>query len=398
VTQSRADPIDVNASERAARDVHPHDVVVVGASAGGVEALRRLVAALPEDLPASVFVVLHLARNSHSALPEILARAGALPVRHASDGEQPAPGVVYVAPPDLHLLLKPGRLQLLHGPTENGHRPAIDPLFRSAAASYGPRVIGVVLSGVLDDGASGLLAISQAGGMTVAQEPTDALYPSMPMSAIRTVPVDVVATAAEIGHVLERLTAQPLPVPVGTRSRPNHGDYTERALQGGRALELEGRPSRFTCPDCGGALWEAKEEGESKFRCRVGHSWTSMALLEEQASTLEQALWTALRVLAERADLARRMRDHAAAQHHEYAERLFDEQLEELERKGDVVRSVLHRSESTELSLDNELQMFRSTAANPTSSDPSVQPSTSAGAFDRVGDRTQPSSNTAQHD
>jgi two-component system chemotaxis response regulator CheB len=250
-------------------------------------------------------------------------------------------------------------VQLTHGPTENGHRPAIDPLFRSAAAAYGARVIGVVLSGVLDDGASGLLAISQAGGLTVVQDPDDALYPSMPRSALQTVPVDVVGTVAEIGDVLERLTGQPLPESLASDSSDPDDDYTERALEGGYALEMDGRPSRFTCPDCGGALWEAKDESESKFRCRVGHSWTSLALLEQQASTLEQALWTALRALAERADLARRMRDHASARHHPHAERLFDEQLEELEQKGEVVRNVLRRPEPIGLTLDEELAMFR---------------------------------------
>jgi len=349
------------AANREARDQpadQTHDIVVVGASAGGVEALRRLVASLPNDFGASVFVVLHLPRNAHSALPQILARAGPLPVRHATDGEEPAPGTIYVAPPDVHLLLKPGYVQLTHGPTENGHRPAIDPLFRSAAAVYGPRVIGVVLSGVLDDGAAGLLAISQEGGLTVVQDPDDALYSSMPLTAIESVPVDVVAPIDEISRVLDRLTTHPAPHLYEARMH-EIDDYTERALQGGRALEMDGRPSRFTCPDCGGALWEAKDEAETKFRCRVGHSWTSMALLEQQASTLEQALWTALRALAERADLARRMRDHAAARHHPHAERLFDEQLSELERKGDVVRNVLRRPEPMVLSLEEELMTFR---------------------------------------
>lgn len=329
---------------------HPHDIVVVGASAGGVEALRRLVASLPSGFGASVFVVLHLPINAHSALPQIMARAGCVPVRHAADSEEPVRGTIYVAPPDVHLLLRPGTMQLSHGPTENGHRPAIDPLFRSAAASYGPRVIGVVLSGVLDDGAAGLLAISQSGGITVVQDPDDALYPAMPLAALQSVPVDVVAPVDEIGQTLSRLTMHPIPR-VADPAAPEIDDYTERALEGGGALEMEGRPSRFTCPDCGGALWEARDEADTKFRCRVGHSWTSMALLEQQASTLEQALWTALRALAERADLARRMRDHAAARHHPYAERLFDAQLAELERKGEVVRNVLGRPEPVTAAL-----------------------------------------------
>jgi two-component system chemotaxis response regulator CheB len=339
--------------------VATHDIVVVGASAGGVEALRRLIATLPDSFPASIFVVLHVPPNSHSALPDILARAGRLAVRHAVDGEPVLPGVVYVAPPDAHLLLKPGFVHLLHGPTENGHRPAIDPLFRSAAVSYGPRVIGVILSGVLDDGTAGLYAVSQAGGITIVQAPSDALYPSMPLSAIQAVPVDVVGSVDEIGAILERVTMHPTPPthppslsPVDDKSS---GDYTERALRGGGALEMKGRPSRFTCPDCGGALWESTEEGMSKFRCRVGHSWTSMALLQEQSSQLEQALWTALRTLAERADLARRMRDQAADRQHEHAERLFESQLSELENKAHVIREVLRRPEPFLTPLEHEL-------------------------------------------
>ena len=335
----------------------PHDIVVIGASAGGVEALRRLIAALPQAFAASVFVVLHVPSNSHSALPQILQRAGKLPVRHASDGEIFRPGVVYVAPPDAHLLVKPGHLSLLHGPTENGHRPAIDPLFRSAAAAYGPRVIGVILSGVLDDGTSGLLTVSQAGGITVVQSPDDALYPSMPSSAMHSVPVDVVASCDEIGAALQRLSMHPSPDPVEVAVPAPERDYTERALRGGGELEMRGRPSRFTCPDCGGALWESTEEGTSKFRCRVGHSWTSMALLEEQSSALEQALWTALRTLAERADLARRMRDQAEGRNHPHAQRLFDQQLEELERKATVIRDVLGRPEPLIVPLEHELAL-----------------------------------------
>ena len=330
-----------------------HDIVVVGASAGGVEALRRLIAAIDDDFLGSMFVVLHLPTNAHSFLPTILSRAGSLPVHHAVDGRQPEHGNVYVAPPDVHLLLKPAGMQLTRGPTETGHRPAIDPLFRSAAETYGSRVIGIVLSGVLDDGSNGLLAISGHGGLAVAQSPEDALYPSMPQSAIDNVPVDVVAPADEIGRVLARLIEHR--TPANDDPRNGAADYTERALAGGGALEMEGRPSRFTCPDCGGSLWDANPDEPGKFRCRVGHSWTTLGLLEQQAATLEQALWTALRALSERADLARRMRDHAAKRHHRYGERLFERQLEEYEEKARVVREVLRSPEPLAFATEEEL-------------------------------------------
>jgi two-component system chemotaxis response regulator CheB len=320
-----------------------HDIVVVGASAGGVEALRRLIGAIDADFAGVMFVVLHLPTKAHSALPSILSRAGRLPVTHAVDGQIPERGHVYVAPPDVHLLLKPGRIQLMKGPTENGHRPAIDPLFRSAAESYGTRVIGVVLSGVLDDGTHGLLTIAGRGGLTVAQDPDDALYAAMPSSAIDNVPVDFVAPAEGIGVAIQRLMRTHRPAAVASDDPID--DVTERALEGGGALEMPGRPSRFTCPDCGGSLWDASPEEPGKFRCRVGHSWTTAGLLERQALTLEQALWTALRALSERADLARRLRDQAAARQHEHGRELFARQLEEYEARAQVIRDVLRAPE-----------------------------------------------------
>jgi two-component system chemotaxis response regulator CheB len=317
-----------------------HDIVVVGASAGGVEALRRLIGSLDADFDGAMFVVLHLPTNAHSALPSILDRAGDVPVRSAVDQAPLEPGFVYVAPPDVHLLLTPARMRLTRGPTENGHRPAIDPLFRSAAVSFGTRVIGIVLSGVLDDGTNGLLAVAAHGGLTVAQDPDDALYSAMPQSAIDNVPIDVVAPADQIGARLRRLMGTPRARRL-TSVAEDVEDVTERALAGGGALEMLGRPSRFTCPDCGGSLWELGPDQPGKLRCRVGHSWTTLGLLERQAVTLEQALWTALRALSERADLARRLRDDAAARHHEHGRRLFAAQLEEYEAHADLLRAIL---------------------------------------------------------
>lgn len=340
-------------SEASSPNNDHHDIVVVGASAGGVEALRRLIGALDEQFAGAMFVVLHLPTNAHSALPSILGRATRLPVAHAIEGEAPEGGHIYVAPPDVHLLLKVGCMQLLHGPTENGHRPAIDPLFRSAAEAYGSRVIGIVLSGVLDDGTNGLLAVSARGGLTVAQLPDDALYPSMPQSAIDTVPIDVVAPADEIGASISRLVGQRRAVAVHTVG--NERDYTERALEGDGALEMLGRPSRFTCPDCGGSLWDAGGEEAGKFRCRVGHSWTTLGLLERQAVTLEQALWTALRALSERADLARRMRDDAATRHHEHGRRIFERQLEEYQAQAEIVRDVLRTPDPLSSAAEEQL-------------------------------------------
>ena len=360
MANSSSDSVHDADQDAADHDV-AHDVVVVGASAGGVEALRRLVGALDPDFDGVMLVVLHLPTNAHSALPSILGRVAPVPVRHAVDGQRPERGHVYVAPPDRHLLLKPDGLQLMRGPTENGHRPAIDPLFRSAAHTCGSRVIGVVLSGVLDDGTNGLLAIASHGGLTVAQDPIDALYASMPQSAIKNVPVDVVASAEQIGAGLRRLMATPTPRGIDD-SVPPGDDVTERALQGGGALEMPGRPSRFTCPDCGGSLWDDDAE-QGKLRCRVGHSWTTLGLLEQQAVTLEQALWTALRALSERADLARRLRDEAAARSHEHGRRLFADQLEEYEACAELLREALRLPDAVIATTEpNVIELARAAA------------------------------------
>ena len=186
-----------------------HDVIAVGASAGGVEALIDLVRDLPEDLPAAIFVVLHVAATETSALPRILARHSPLPVKHAVDGEPIVLGQIYVAPPDRHLLVHEDHVRVVRGPRENNHRPAVDPLFRSAALAYGPRVVGVVLSGSLDDGAAGLQAISLAGGIGIVQDPEDALYRGMPENAIAADEPDYVVPLDEVADILRRLTQEP---------------------------------------------------------------------------------------------------------------------------------------------------------------------------------------------
>jgi two-component system chemotaxis response regulator CheB len=194
----------------------PHrDIIVIGASAGGIKALKELVAALTEDLPAAVFVVLHVAPTKPSILPQILSRAGPLPALHPSDGQPVETGYIYVAPPDHHLLLSDGQIRVLRGPKENAQRPAVDPLFRSAAAAYGPRVIGVVLTGGLEDGAAGLSAVKSGGGVAVVQDPFDALQPSMPQSALRSGRVDYCVSLAEIGPLLIRLVSEEVPPTLG---------------------------------------------------------------------------------------------------------------------------------------------------------------------------------------
>jgi two-component system, chemotaxis family, protein-glutamate methylesterase/glutaminase len=233
-----------------------HNIIVIGASMGGLEALRALVKQLPPDLPAAVFIVLHITPSAPSLLAPILDRDSALPVTSAQDGEAIESGRIYVAPPDHHLLLKPGQVRLTRGPRENRTRPAIDPLFRSAAVAYGPHVIGVVLTGYLDDGASGLLAIKRCNGVAIVQDPEDAAYPSMPLNAIEMVPVDYRLPIAEMGRILTELVQLPpkevVPVPKDILVEAAISEGTESSM---RTEEYLGALAPFACPDCCGSLW-----------------------------------------------------------------------------------------------------------------------------------------------
>ena len=319
-----------------------HDIVVVGASAGGVEALTGLAASLPADLPAAVFVVLHMPTTGTSALPGILSRHGPLPASHAKDGEPVEHGRIYVAPPDHHLLLRPGHVHLARGPRENGHRPAVDPLFRSAARDYATRVVGVVLSGALDDGAAGLLAIKSRGGVTVVQDPDDALYPGMPGNALEVTEVDHVVPAGAMGELLARLVTEPAaqppgPAPADMKLEVEVEGFSLEAMEG----EHPGQPSGFSCPDCNGVLWAIQDGGMQRFRCRVGHAWSPESLMTRQSEALEAALWIALRSLEERAALARRLAEPARNRGHRITATRFEEQASEAQNAARVVRDLL---------------------------------------------------------
>jgi two-component system chemotaxis response regulator CheB len=315
----------------------PRDVVVVGASAGGVEALRAMVAGLPAELPASVLVVLHMPSGGTSALPAILGRAGPLPAHAARDGEPLEPGHIYVGRPDHHLLVVDDTVALSHGPTENGHRPAINALFRSAAIAKGAAVTGVLLSGSLDDGVAGLQAIAGRGGRVVVQDPRDALYRSMPEHALQALTADHVVAAADIGEVLAKITSEeietePEPMPRLLRWENEIASTGHVEAQ----AEAVGQPSEFACPDCHGVL--ADIDAGVRYRCRVGHAWTAEALLAAQASAVDHALWTALRTLEEKAALSRRLADRARERgNHQIAGR-YDRQAEETSSAAHVLR------------------------------------------------------------
>jgi two-component system, chemotaxis family, protein-glutamate methylesterase/glutaminase len=334
-----------------------HDIITIGASAGGVEALAQLARGLPRDVPAALFVVHHFPPYGTSVMPNILSRAGPLPAAHAVDGEAIRPGRIYVAPPDHHLLVKPGHVRLGRGPRENGHRPAVDPLFRSAARAYGRRVIAVVLSGTLDDGTAGLVAVKRRGGIAVVQHPDDALYSGMPQSAIDNVAVDEILPLSEIAPALVRLAHEPVEEkgaePVSDEMEIE-SDIAELDMAAFQHEERPGIPSGFACPECGGALWELSEEEMFRFRCRVGHAYSSDTLLAHQTDALEAALWTAARALEESKALAHRLKDRALKRGNPLMAERFEDRAREAEQRAALIRRLLLKGELVPTSAAEE--------------------------------------------
>lgn len=327
-----------------------HDIIVVGASAGGIEVLCQLVRDLPPDLPAAIFVVLHISPQGTSVLPQILNRCrqkryedGSFPAAHAQDSEEIVPGRIYVAPPDHHLLIKEGYVRVTRGPKENSHRPAVDPLFRTAARIYGRRVVGVVLSGTLDDGTAGLVAIKLQGGVAVVQDPEDAMYSGMPTSAIENVAVDHILPVSDIAPVLMAIANQPIQEGEESVSEDMEmeSDMAELELQAMQSSDHPGTPSPFACPECAGVLWELTEGGVLRFRCRTGHANSVGTLLAEQAEAVEVALWSALRALEEKAALAKRMASRARDRASPFSAKHFEEQWQDLQQRAAAIRQLI---------------------------------------------------------
>jgi two-component system, chemotaxis family, protein-glutamate methylesterase/glutaminase len=324
--------------------VATRDIVVVGASAGGVEALRELVRHLPADFPAAIFIVVHIPPDAPSLLPRILSRSGPLRATHAVDGDPIVPGRIYVAPPNHHLLVKPGAAWVIYGPKENGHRPAIDPLFRTAARAYAHRVIGVILSGNLNDGSHGLRLVKERGGVAVVQDPDQALYPGMPSSAIEHASVDHVFPIAAIGDLLTRLAREVIPeeTPVPRRDEVESERPGKRATEGELVnASLGGEPAVYTCPECHGNLWEIREGTLSRYRCRVGHSYTEDTLIYQKGESLEAALWMALGALEEQASLTQRMAERAGEFGNDRRAAILQDRVQDLEDRARLVREVL---------------------------------------------------------
>ena len=330
------------------------DIIVIGASAGGLDAVRVVVNAFPKDLPAAVFIVIHTSPEGPGLLAGILDRTGNLPAVTARSGMAFENGKIYVAPPDSHLLLEDGYVRLSSGPREHRFRPAIDPLFRTAARRFGRRVIGVVLSGNLADGSHGLLTIKESGGIAIVQRPDEAVAPSMPEMALQRVDVDHVLPAGEIGHVITDLV-------MNGHQRQSHRGGSKRtkpARSGGRtaveepnaeepdsdALEtgaFPGPPSPFTCPDCGGTLWEFKNGELVRYRCHVGHGFSEQSLANQQNEKVEDALWSALRAIEESIELRKRMADRAQTRNLTAVVPSLERDIADYESRADALRDLL---------------------------------------------------------
>jgi two-component system chemotaxis response regulator CheB len=333
------------------------DIVVVGASAGGMEALQKLVSRLPADFPGSVFVVWHLAPGIRSILPSLLSRAGPLPAVHPEDGDRIEPGRIYVASNDHHMLLEKGYIRITRGPKENRFRPAVDPLFRSAAYIYGPRVIGVVLTGALDDGTAGLYTVKLRGGTAIVQEPADAVVRSMPLNALEHTQADHQLPAAEIGELLGRLVREPAAPTPWVAPEENEKMHNEiRIAEGQDALEDNvmsfGELSPFTCPECNGVLTMIRERNLMRFRCHTGHALSSGTLLASIAGDAEERLYDAVRAMDEAVMLLSKLgEEFARAGNTRAAEECFDKARAAYERTRPLREAASKSGSEPELAI-----------------------------------------------
>ncbi|MBY0495013.1 MAG: chemotaxis protein CheB [Cyanobacteria bacterium] len=334
------------------------NIVVIGASAGGLQALTDVVEHLPAATRAAIFVVMHTTDDGDSFLPQILGRKSKIPVAFAQHGTSIKAGTIAVAPPGQHLLVMRKRTILNRGPKENGFRPAVDPLFRTAARAHGARAMGIILSGALDDGTYGLKMIKDHGGMAVVQDPEEATHPSMPLSALRTVKADHVLRAAGIGVLIAKHCADGAEG-VAIMARPEEPEPQNPAEETG-VEDMEqnfGPPSGLTCPDCGGALWEIRNGELTRYRCHVGHQYTPEALDAGHREVVEGALWSAVRVLEEHSDLRRRMSKRAQERGLSAVSAGFAESAEESDRQAATIRQLLfgrHQPQATPEAADPE--------------------------------------------
>lgn len=328
---------------------HKRDIVVIGASAGGIDALKVLVRDLPSDFKGSLFVVLHSAAHSPGILPQILEKAGPLRASNATDWRPIETGHIHVAPPDHHLLIdRAGYTRITRGPKENRFRPAVDPLFRSAAHAFGPRVVGVILTGWLDDGTAGLWAVKERGGTAIVQTPEEAIARDMPLNAIKHVEVDHCVGLKEIAPLLVRLTSTPAEEK-GAHPVSEQMETEVKIAREDHALESGvmkwGEPSVYACPECHGVLLQLKEGSHLRFRCHTGHAYSIESLLAEFTEHTEETLWSAIRSMEETTLLLQGMARHVAEHHHETAAKSLLAKAAESQQRAELVRQAVFRHE-----------------------------------------------------
>lgn len=347
--------------------MQPRDIVVIGGSAGSIESLKIIVSSLPPDFAASIFIVVHVPADYPSMLPNVLSRVCPLPANSPSDQEQIERGHIYVARPDHHLFIEDGRVRVQRGPRENRHRPAIDPLFRTAAREYGPRVIGIVLSGMQDDGSAGLYAVKQRGGIAMVQDPGDTMWGEMPRHALAYAnPQYVLRTRGIAASLVELVQAGNSTMARNSNTKKSNGKRSKVPPAGmnqpGANLEVahtsegEGKPSVFACPECHGVLWELKDKGMVRFRCRVGHSYGEGSLSKELSMASETALWAAVRALEEKAAMQRRT---AHGMDKKMSGRLLDQSAADAANARIIRDMIFHR--------DAELEQEASSSGRPIS-------------------------------
>jgi two-component system, chemotaxis family, protein-glutamate methylesterase/glutaminase len=325
------------------------DIVAIGTSAGGFEALLFLAKGFPQNFPASILVTIHLPLEFRSSLDEMLTNAGPLAARFATEGEVRQNGRIYIAPPGRHLIVDGEQLSLGKGPRENNARPSIDPMLRSAAVCCGNRAIGAVLTGTLGDGASGLWAIDQTGGMTVVQDPEDAAFPEMPQTALKRMEPDHVVRLRDMPGLLHALVHQPAGEPIEV---PDNLRYEVEIARSGRAgmngMDWFGARSVLTCPDCGGLMWELNDGAMSRYRCHIGHAYTEELIAVGLDERLKRAMATALRALNERAALVTKLRDQEDSRGRPDLAEPWSLRAEEFQKEADVIRDAIGRLDRAE--------------------------------------------------
>jgi two-component system, chemotaxis family, protein-glutamate methylesterase/glutaminase len=323
------------------------NIIVIGASAGGLKAISRLLGRLPADLKAAVFICVHVPPDRPSRLPEIFSKAGPLKAHHPADRESIREGCIYVAPPDNHLLVGRDSVRVIRGPQENRYRPAIDALFRSAALAHGPRVIGVVLSGQLQDGTVGLQAVQRCGGVTVVQDPQDAEYDSMPASAMRYVEVEHCVALEALPELLLRVIGRSTgdtgraPAPQDIEVESLIAEQQLNTAQFLEKVESIGSRTTYACPLCNGSIWQIGKKDPLRFRCHVGHSFTAEFFWAEQSQNLENALWSAIRLMEEKVTFARQFAERMNANKLPEVAARYEAHAKQIDKELGVIRDII---------------------------------------------------------